>query len=80
MAKSVTTSMLRATEGIAHSNPLQVGANRLIKYHDVVQAKNRAKFPWIMLLIFLATVYLFWIYPVQVRNRPVDVEFKTEGE
>jgi len=28
-----------------------------------------------MLLIFLGTVYYFWILPIQVRHRPISVEF-----
>ena len=38
-------------------------------------AKKRDKFPWLLLLIFLGSLYFFWVLPYQLGNRPVQVEF-----
>jgi cell division septal protein FtsQ len=38
-------------------------------------AKAKPRFPWLLLLVLLATVYLFWILPHQLGPRPVQVEF-----
>ena len=37
--------------------------------------KRRQGFPWLALIVFLGTVYLFWILPYQLGDKPVDVEF-----
>lgn len=37
--------------------------------------KGKEKYPWLLLLLFLASVYIFWILPYQLGPRPVRVEF-----
>ena len=36
---------------------------------------GKPKFPWLLLLALIATVYIFWILPYQLGPRPVRVEF-----
>lgn len=36
---------------------------------------RRKRFPWIPLLALLGTIYLFWVLPHQLGDRPIDVEF-----
>ena len=38
-------------------------------------AKKKDKFPWILLIVFLGSLYFFWVLPYQLGNRPVQVEF-----
>ena len=33
-------------------------------------------FPWLLLILLLATIYFFWIYPIQKRRPPVQVTFE----
>jgi len=37
--------------------------------------KRQERFPWLVLLALLATVYLFWILPRQLGPQPVKVDF-----
>ncbi|HEY0868322.1 MAG TPA: hypothetical protein VGE01_13135 [Fimbriimonas sp.] len=46
-----------------------------------VQGKRpvrRERFPWLLLLAVLGTIYLFWILPRQIGPKPVQVEFPAE--
>lgn len=43
-------------------------------------AKRRAKFPWLLLLLLMATVYALWILPLQMGPRTVKVEFTGANE
>ena len=36
-------------------------------------------FPWLLLLVFLATVYIFWVLPRQLGDHPVKVDFDPVG-
>ncbi|HRF59495.1 MAG TPA: hypothetical protein PLH94_06210 [Fimbriimonadaceae bacterium] len=36
---------------------------------------SRKAFPWLPLLILIASLYVFWILPMQLGDRPVRVEF-----
>ncbi len=38
-------------------------------------SKRQERFPWVLLLVFVLTIYLFWIMPLQMGSRPVDVQF-----
>jgi hypothetical protein len=37
--------------------------------------RRKRKFPWIALVLLLATVYFFWVLPNQLGDRPVNAEF-----
>lgn len=39
-----------------------------------VTLKKRKRFPWLLLLVFLASVYYFWVWPYQRGDQPVQVE------
>ena len=41
--------------------------------------KKKPPFPWLLCLVFLGTVYLFWILPLQLGPRPVRVDFVPGG-
>ena len=40
-----------------------------------ISSGAQERFPWILFLVFLATIYLFWVLPIQFGSRTVDVEF-----
>ena len=37
--------------------------------------RKKPPFPWVLLLLLLGSVYLFWILPVQLGPRPIQVDF-----
>jgi hypothetical protein len=39
------------------------------------KAKPKRRFPWVLFLLLLASVYVFWILPLQIGPRPVHVQF-----
>jgi hypothetical protein len=43
---------------------------------SAAKKKQPYRFPWILLLLLLATLYLFWIYPFQRGRPPVQVTFE----
>ncbi|HRI43361.1 MAG TPA: hypothetical protein PLL78_05615 [Fimbriimonadaceae bacterium] len=38
------------------------------------------RFPWLPLVLLLVSLYLFWVLPHQLGDRPVKVEFEAAGE
>jgi len=38
--------------------------------------KPASRFPWIVFLLLLASIYIFWIYPLQKGRPPVHVTFE----
>lgn len=45
-----------------------------------IYGKPKRRFPWVVFLLLLASVYAFWILPIQLGVRKVEVEFvKAEG-
>ncbi|MBC8064826.1 MAG: hypothetical protein H7Y17_08350 [Chlorobia bacterium] len=41
--------------------------------------KPKKRFPWLLLILFVAIVYAFWILPIQLGTRQVQVEFVPAG-
>ncbi len=42
--------------------------------------RSKRRFPWVVFLLLLASAYAFWILPMQLGVRKVEVEFvKAEG-
>jgi hypothetical protein len=39
------------------------------------QRRRKERFPWLLLLLLLGSVYLFWGLPYQLGSRPVQVDF-----
>jgi len=39
--------------------------------------RRKSNIPWWPIILLLASVYLFWVLPHQLGDRPVDVEFET---
>jgi hypothetical protein len=39
--------------------------------------KKKERFPWLLFLALIGTIYLFWILPRQRGPQPVQVEFKS---
>jgi len=37
--------------------------------------RKRRRLVWVPLLLLLASIYLFWIYPALRKDAPVKVEF-----
>jgi hypothetical protein len=37
--------------------------------------KPKPRFPWLLFLLLLASIYAFWILPIQLGPRKVNVEF-----
>lgn len=44
------------------------------------QPTPRKRFPWLALILLLGSIYLFWIYPYQMGDRPVEVEFERASQ
>lgn len=44
------------------------------------QAPAKRRFPWLPLILLLGSIYLFWILPYQLGDRPVEVEFERAQE
>ena len=42
--------------------------------------RAKPKYPWVLLLLLIASVYVFWVLPIQLGTRPVRVEFAGENE
>lgn len=42
--------------------------------------KPKRRFPWVVFLLLIASVYAFWILPHQLGVRKVDVEFVAAEE
>lgn len=40
------------------------------------QAPEVKKFPWLLLILLLGSLYVFWVLPFQLGSRPVRVEFE----
>lgn len=38
--------------------------------------KDKKPFPWLLLILLLASLYAFWVLPFQLGPRPVEVEFE----
>ena len=38
--------------------------------------KQGNPFPWLLLILLLATIYIFWIYPIQKPRPPVKVTYE----
>jgi hypothetical protein len=41
--------------------------------------KPKKRFPWLLFLLLLASLYAFWILPYQLGTRKVQVEFVPAG-
>ncbi|HTQ12004.1 MAG TPA: hypothetical protein VMI31_18220 [Fimbriimonadaceae bacterium] len=37
---------------------------------------SKPRFPWILLLIFCAGIYVFWILPAQMGPRHIQVQYE----
>jgi hypothetical protein len=44
------------------------------------ELRRKRGFPWIPLILLLASIIVFWVLPTQLRERPVQVEFSQEKE
>lgn len=40
-----------------------------------IYGKPKRRFPWLLFLLLLVTVYAFWVLPAQLGPRKVQVEF-----
>lgn len=40
-----------------------------------MRTTKRTKFPWLPLVLFLGTLFLFWVLPGQLGEKPIQVEF-----
>ena len=40
--------------------------------------KRKPKFPWLALIVLIASIYVFWVLPSQLGDKPVDVEFSSK--
>lgn len=38
-------------------------------------SSRKGRFPWLPLLALLGTIYIFWVLPYQLGDRPIEVEF-----
>lgn len=38
-------------------------------------APPKRRFPWLPLVLLLGTIYVFWVLPAQLGDRPVKVQF-----
>jgi hypothetical protein len=38
--------------------------------------RKPAKFPWLALILLAASIYVFWVLPRQIPQKPVDVRFE----
>ena len=47
-----------------------------VKAATAAKKKSGYRFPWLLFLLLLATVYFFWIYPFQRGARPVIVKIE----
>lgn len=43
----------------------------------VQKGVRQRRFPWLLLILLLGSIYVFWIMPYQRGDRPVQVEFAT---
>ncbi|HRK22212.1 MAG TPA: hypothetical protein PLX06_10400 [Fimbriimonadaceae bacterium] len=42
------------------------------------RVKPKTRFPWVLFVFLLGTVYLFWVLPRQLPDEPIQVEFAGE--
>lgn len=40
------------------------------------EGQRKAPFPWLLLLLLIATVVLFWVLPYQMGPAPVEVDWE----
>ncbi len=45
---------------------------------EKVTTPKHRRFPWLLLLLLIGSVYLFWVMPYQRGDRPVQVEFESK--
>ncbi len=63
------------------ATPLDILGPMASRTEPVEGARRRTqkRFPWFLLGALAVSVYVFWILPTQLAERPVQVEFAKEG-